>query len=95
MVADQRSFSMNINEGGQAIPRKVVDVRVYLAERKLDVCDEQVEHGGTFWPQTMKVSNPTVTPRTSPGEPVATGRTSLGVYGNLQEREEKRGGFRV
>ena len=38
------------------VPKTVVEVSVYLAGKKLDVCDEQVEHGGMFWPQTMKVS---------------------------------------
>ena len=56
VVVDRRSLAKTINSRGHDVPKRVVDVKVYLAERKLDVCDEQVEHGGMFWPQTMKVS---------------------------------------
>ena len=55
VVIDRRSLTKTINARDHDVPKKVVDVKVYLAERKLDVCDEQVEHGGMFWPQTMKV----------------------------------------
>ena len=53
---DRRSFANGIPSRGSDGPKTVVDVNVYLAERRLDVCDEQVEHGGMFWPQTLKVS---------------------------------------
>ena len=52
---DRRSFTKGIPSRSDG-PKTMVDVNVYLAERRLDVCDEQVEHGGMFWPQTLKVS---------------------------------------
>ena len=55
IVMDRRSFAKGIPSRSDG-PKTVVDVNVYLAERRLDVCDEQVEHGGMFWPQTLKVS---------------------------------------
>ena len=55
-VVDRRSLRKTIKARGHEVPKTVVEVSVYLAGKKLDVCDEQVEHGGMFWPQTMKVS---------------------------------------
>ena len=55
-VVDRRSLKKTIKVRDHEVPKTVVEVSVYLAGKKLDVCDEQVEHGGMFWPQTMKVS---------------------------------------
>ena len=58
IVMDRRSITTTIHSRGRDPPKKVVDVNVYVVTSpnpKLEVCDEQIEIGGMFWPMTMKV----------------------------------------